>query len=349
MTDISFELQAGPLRKGKLKTTHGEVTTPCIAPLLMQGTLGPVDAATLFTTGVRMVAADGLELMVAPGINVLKASNGLANFLGWPGVTLTFSGLHLTTEKLKKNASRLGFRYQEPITKADKRMDATSAAQLQRAMHSDLPIAAFQNISYYAPVDDLASAAKINSDLQHQEQALLPTTIPAINGGGIKAVRKQFISNWQSLKAAFLTQLSQTDFAEWKRIVQENFALLPHACLRIIVADNAAELLAALRLGADIIVTGLPLVDAVQGLAYSHEGPIRIKEAIYQSDMHQLAGHSVAYWHYLHHEGANAATRGLTINNLQCLLQAVDRDVQSSDVEYLQAKLCLTGQNGGNK
>lgn len=349
MTDIQFKLQAGAVRKGKLMTAHGEVNTPCIAPLLMQGTLGPVAPASLLTAGVQLIAADGLELGVAPGAAVLKASRGLANFLGWPRATLTFSGLNLTTDKLKKNASRLGFRYQEPITKADKRLNADSAAELQRLLASDLPIAAFQNISYYAPVDDLASAAKINTDLQGQEKDLLPATIPAITGGGIKAIRKQSISAWRSMTAALITQLPEDDFAEWERIVHESFTLLPHNCLRVVVTNSGAEVLAALRLGADIIVTGQPLVDAVQGLAYTEQGPIRIKEAVYQSDMRQLAGHSVAYWHYLHHEGANAATRGLTINNLRCLLQAVARDVQNEETEYLQAKLCLTGQNGGNK
>lgn len=342
MTNNQFTLQTGPLRLGRLSTLHGQVQTPCIVPMLMQGTLGPVDTHELENAGVQMVAADGLELGVEPGKTVLQASHGLAGFLKWSRPVLTFSGCNLTADKLKKNASRLGFRYQEPITKADKRMDATNAANLQRLLASDLPIAAFQNISYYAPVDDLASAAKVNSDLQAQERAILKATIPAINGGGIKQVRKQAIAAWRSLPMAFVTQLPVDDFAEWQRIVKETFVLLPDDCLRIVMVNNARQLIAALCLGADLLITGLPLTDAVQGLAYTIQGAIRIKEAAYQNDMRELGGHSMAYWHYLHHQGANAATHGLTINNLKCLLQAVNMDIENGNADYQQTNQVLT-------
>lgn len=342
MANYSFTLTKQSVRQGILDTSNGQVKTPCIVPLLKQGTFGPVDVQELPKVGVQMLAADGLELAVEPGLNILKETRGIGGFLNWHLPTLTFSGRFPVTDKLKKNASKLGFRYQEPITRADKRMDAARAAEIQEALAGDLAIAASQNVSYYAPVDDLNSAMKVNADLQAQEQALMASIIPTIIGGGIRSIRQQSIANWSCLPAALVEQLPDDDLEEWQRIVAESFELLPKQCLRIVVAGNADQLVHALCLGADLIITGLPLVDAVQGAAYTEDGQLRIKEAQYQRNLRMLYNHSAAYWHYLHHVGANAGTRGLTVNNLHCLLSAVDHDLQNDDGQFSLTKWVLT-------
>lgn len=348
MSKRSFKVTAKNPRTGLLTTARGQVQTPCIVPLLKRGTFGMLGSQTLQQAKVQLLAADGLEYSVEPGLKTIQASHGLAGFLNWQGPIMTFSGLFEPADKLKKNASRLGFRYQEPFTKADKRMDAASAATLQKLIAGDLPVAAFQTIDYYAPVDDLLSAVKVNAELATSERALLPGLIPAVLGGGIKKARQLAIGD-QSLTAALIAQLPTGDIQEWQRIVSATIDLLPADCLRIVMADSAEQVLAALRLGIDLIVTGLPLVDAVEGEAYGQQIRYRIKESSYQDDTRMLNGHSLAYWHYLHHEKSRAGIQGLSANNLQRLIETVNQDVQEADENYSRTGALLSADKHGNK
>lgn len=349
MTNQRFTLDSGPVRRGRLSTKHGLVHTPCIVPMIAHGSFGPVEPLELKNAGVQMIAADGLEFSIEPGTAVIQASGGLGAFLNWSGPLLTFAGLFSATDKLKKNAARLGFRYHAPFTKADKRMDANSAVTMQAVMASDLPIAAFQKIDYYAPVDDLLSSVQVNNELQTAATKLSSHIIPVILGGGIKQARQAAVDNWDNLDAVLIDQLPDDDDAEWQRIIDEMVKMLPTKCLRIVIASTPAQLSASLCEGIDIIITGLPLVDAVQGMAYSASGCLPIKQVAYQSDTRQLSGHSIAYWHYLHHQGGSVGVHGLTLNNFHYLLDAVQTDGENEDVEYTQTSRLLKRSNGGNK
>lgn len=340
MTNQQFTLATGLVRRGVLTTQHGLVHTPCVVPMIAHGSFGPVEPLELQNAGVQMIAADGLEFSIEPGPAVINASGGLGGFLNWTGPLLTFAGLFPVTDKLKKNAAKLGFRYHAPFTKEEKRMDADSVVAMQTLMASDLPIAAFQKVNYYAPVDDLLSAVQVNNELQAATAQLSPHIIPVILGGGIKQARQAAIDGWDHLSAVVIDQLPDDD-PEWERIVAETVTMLPADCLRIVIANSRSQLMASLRQGIDIIITGLPLVDAVQGMAYTPDGCLPIKQLAYQSDTRQLCGHSIAYWHYLHHQGGSVGVHGLTLNNLQCLLKTIRADSESEDVEYTQTSCLL--------
>lgn len=90
----SFELKTTSKmgRSGTLETVHGSVSTPFFMPIATKGavkTLTPDDLASL---GVTMLLSNTYHLYLRPGMEVLQASHGLHNFMGWNGPLLTDSG-----------------------------------------------------------------------------------------------------------------------------------------------------------------------------------------------------------------------------------------------------------------
>ena len=59
------------------------------------GSLGPVDLEAM---GFTTVAVDLLDLAVSPGLDVLAAAGGLAQFTGWHGTTVALTRAHPTAD-----------------------------------------------------------------------------------------------------------------------------------------------------------------------------------------------------------------------------------------------------------
>jgi queuine tRNA-ribosyltransferase len=86
-TDPSTKARAGILR-----TSHGEIETPCFMPV---GTLGDVKGLTsreLWETGTRMHLANAYHLYLRPGTSVIRDAGGIHRFTNWQGSVLTDSG-----------------------------------------------------------------------------------------------------------------------------------------------------------------------------------------------------------------------------------------------------------------
>src|SRR5690349_360036 len=79
-------------RAGMLRTSHGEIETPCFMPV---GTLGDVKGLTsreLWETGTRMHLANAYHLYLRPGTSVVRDAGGIHRFTNWQGSVLTDSG-----------------------------------------------------------------------------------------------------------------------------------------------------------------------------------------------------------------------------------------------------------------
>lgn len=86
-------------RKGRLLTAHGEVATPFFMPIASKGAVKTMDADALATLQKAVDAqtapillSNTYHIYLKPGLDVVKKSGGLHQFMGWPHVILTDSG-----------------------------------------------------------------------------------------------------------------------------------------------------------------------------------------------------------------------------------------------------------------
>jgi len=91
MFTLSSEDPSGA-RAGILKTTHGEIPTPCFMPVATRAALRTLDSFDLAETGTGMIIANAFLLSLRPGNDILHESGGIHGFMNWDGALVTDSG-----------------------------------------------------------------------------------------------------------------------------------------------------------------------------------------------------------------------------------------------------------------
>ncbi len=91
---FSFELiaQDGRARAGIFHTPHGDIYTPCFAPVGTQATVKAVTPQQLQELGAGLILANTYHLYLRPGDDLVAEMGGLHQFMSWSGPILTDSG-----------------------------------------------------------------------------------------------------------------------------------------------------------------------------------------------------------------------------------------------------------------
>ncbi len=79
-------------RRGRLQTLHGTVETPVFMPVGTQGTVKAVTPVHLRDIGAQIILGNTYHLNLRPGSELIRDLGGLQRFMGWDGPILTDSG-----------------------------------------------------------------------------------------------------------------------------------------------------------------------------------------------------------------------------------------------------------------
>lgn len=79
-------------RLGKLETPHGTIETPSFIFCATKASIKGVTPYQMKSAGTQFMLANTYHLMIQPGAEVVAATGGLHNFMGWDGPLLTDSG-----------------------------------------------------------------------------------------------------------------------------------------------------------------------------------------------------------------------------------------------------------------
>ena len=82
----------GSSRLGKIQTSHGVIDTPAFMPVGTQATVKAVFIDDLIKTGAQIILSNTYHLMIRPGLERIKQSGGLHNFMNCKLPILTDSG-----------------------------------------------------------------------------------------------------------------------------------------------------------------------------------------------------------------------------------------------------------------
>ena len=92
---MKFDLEAeeGAARAGTFVTPHGNISTPVFMPVGTAGTVKAIHSSELERDfQVQIVLSNAYHLYLRPGIEVLKSAGGLHRFMKWNSPILTDSG-----------------------------------------------------------------------------------------------------------------------------------------------------------------------------------------------------------------------------------------------------------------
>lgn len=345
--------QNGDLRCGVLNTNHGSIKTPTVLPYAKRGTVSPLTPAELIEVGCQGMAVDLLPFIVHPGVEAIQAAGSLHQFLQWSRPLISLVADLPDMIKVKKNAVELGVRYVEPYTKANKRLTGQQAWQLQRLGQADMAVPLFQNANYYAPVDDLKLATELNLNWQSQAKS----DWGVVSGAGLRSLRQCFIQELGPKDGYFITNLPKEP-TEWRRIVREVVSLLPSGAVRMLIAKDDWQVMAAIQLGIDVILTASPIERAHRGDTFVGDQVLHVGHERYRDDQRLLSlpngeAMTFAYLHYLNHLQDQVADHFLGLNNLWWINQftaEIQKMITSGDTQRINERCqqCLNNPHSDN-
>jgi len=333
---IEFNVTAvdGDARAGRIATPHGAVATPAFMPVGTQAAVKAMAPDELSAMGYTMVLANAYHLAIRPGAELIRELGGVARFMGFPGAVLTDSGGFQAMSLAKINSiSEEGIRFRSHLDGAPLMLTPESAIEIQQQLGADIMMALDECTPFPAEHRRALKSLELTARWAERSLAARTSTTQAMFG----IIQGSIFEDLRKLSAAQITALAFDGYAAGGLSVGEpKPAMLEMAALSasmmpadrpryIMGVGTPSDLLAAVGMGFDLFDCVLPTRNARNGLAFTSQGRIAIKQAAHARDSMPLdpacdcrpcRTHSRAYLRHLYLSGEILAARALTEHNL---------------------------------
>ncbi len=305
---MKFELekndQGSKARAGKLTTDHGEILTPIFMPVGTAGTVKGVHQRELDEDiKAQIILGNTYHLYLRPGLDIIKAAGGLHGFNGWDKPLLTDSGgYQVFSLKEMRKITEEGAKFSSHIDGSKHMFSPESVMDIQRVIGADI-IMAFDECTPY-PCDK--TYAENSMHLTHRwlkrclkrfdetepiyghSQALFPI----VQGSVYTDLRKQsaeFIAS-QNREGNAIGGLSVGEPAEDMYAMLEVVNdILPKDKPRYLMGVGTPEnILEGIALGTDMFDCVMPTRNARNGMLFTTEGIINIKNKRWEDDFSSI-------------------------------------------------------------
>ena len=287
-------------RVGKIFTSRGEIDTPIFMPV---GTLGSVKGVfhddLIKKINSQIILSNNYHLYLRPGLDILTASKGLHNFISWEMPILTDSGgyqvFSLSNNVKIKNE---GVYFSSHIDGSKHLFTPESVIQSQRIIGSDICMVLDECLPYPCDYKYAKNSLGIThdwldrsilqfnkTDAKYDSEQFL---FPIVQGGTFKDLRIQS-SEFVSEKNLPGNAIGGLSVGEPKEIIYENVdlvcSILPKDKPRYLMGVGTPEnILECISLGIDMFDCVMPTRNGRNGMLFTSEGSINIKNKKWKKD-----------------------------------------------------------------
>ena len=298
-------------RLGKIQTCHGEIKTPIFMPVATAGTIKGVlqhdiDKDTL----AQISLGNTYHLYLKPGLNVIKEAGGLHKFIGWDKPMLTDSGgYQVYSLSGSRKISEKGVQFQSHIDGSYHFFTPEYAIDIQRTIGADI-IMAFDECTPYPCEYKYAKRSmhmthrwlkrwldrfNMTEDKYDHKQ----TFFPIVQGSTYKDLRRESaekISEFECLGNA-IGGLSVGEPHDIMYDITETVCgVLPWEKPRYLMGvGTPSNLLENIALGVDMFDCVMPSRNARNGMLFTSEGTINIKNKKWEKDYSVLDENGTSY------------------------------------------------------
>lgn len=280
-------------RLGKIITHNGEVNTPVFMPTGTQATVKALVPERIKELGAEIILSNTYHLYLRPGHKLIRDLGGLHKFMNWNRPILTDSGGFqvYSLETLRKITDE-GVMFQSHIDGSKHFISPESAIEIQEALGSNIMMC-FDDCTPY-PVDfDYAEkslnmtirwARRCKNSRNNSNQALFGI----IQGGIYPELRKRGIEE--------LTEIGFDGYAfgglsvgepksAMREIIKGITPLLPEDKPRYLMGVGTPEdIVECVGCGIDMFDCVMPTRNARNGMLFTNDGKVVIKNARYRND-----------------------------------------------------------------
>ena len=349
---FSFTLDAtdGAARAGTLRTPHGEAPTPAFMPVGTQATVKGLTPEMVRAAGAHIILGNTYHLTLRPGDELIRDLGGLHRFMHWDGPILTDSGgFQVFSLATQVKITDHGAKFKSHIDGSPLELTPERAVEIQQNLGSDIamvldecpPADAAPDVMRAAVARTIRWAERCKRHHTRGLQALF-----AIVQGGLNL----------ELRAECARELAALDFPGYAlggfsvgEAPEAMHAALPAcaACLPehkpryLMGVGRPQDLLAGVAAGIDMFDCVMPTRNGRNALAFTFDGPIRLRNAKHRRDAAPVASDCPCYCcanfsrAYLHHLFAADEMLGptlLSLHNIAFYLRLM-RDARAAITE----------------
>jgi queuine tRNA-ribosyltransferase len=310
-------------RAGKMTTAHGEILTPIFMPVGTAATVKAVHQRELVNdVKAQIILGNTYHLYLRPGLDIMERAGGLHKFNGWSGPILTDSGgYQVFSLKDIRKISEEGVKFQSHIDGSRHLFTPESVMDIQRVIGADI-IMAFDECAPY-PCD--YTYAQKSMEMTHRwltrcinrfdstegKYGFEQTLFPIVQGSTYKDLRiksAEFIAE-QNRDGNAIGGLAVGEPAEkmYETIDYVN-EILPKDKPRYLMGVGTPEnILEAIALGIDMFDCVMPTRNARNGMLFTTQGIINIRNEKWKDDFspidETLGGYASTFYSraYLRH------------------------------------------------
>lgn len=298
-------------RAGTIFTDHGAIQTPIFMPVGTAGTVKAVHQRDLeHDISAQIILGNTYHLFMRPGLDVLKSAGGLHRFNGWNKPILTDSGgYQVYSLSARRKLVEEGVTFQSHIDGSRHQFTPENVIDTQRVIGADI-IMAFDECTPYPcdydyARDSLAITHRwLNRCFERFNQTVPlygynQALFPIVQGSTYSDLRQQSAETIAAFHADG-NAIGGLSVGEPHELMYEMTDLV----CRILPADKPrylmgvgtpANILESIALGVDMFDCVMPTRNARNGMLFTSEGIINIRNEKWKNDFNPIDENGISY------------------------------------------------------
>jgi queuine tRNA-ribosyltransferase len=338
---FSFSISAtdGAARTGTISMLRGDIRTPAFMPVGTAATVKAMKPADVRAAGADIILGNTYHLMLRPGAERVARLGGLHRFMGWERPILTDSGGYqvMSLSELTKRSEE-GVAFASHLDGSRHLITPERSTEIQRLLGSDIVMAFDELVPTTATRDEQAEAMERSMRWARRSREAF------LGGGAHSEAAAQFGIQQGALdeglrkaSADALIDIGFDGYAVGGLAVGEGQEAM-FACLDFAPGQLPADrprylmgvgkpddIVGAVERGIDMFDCVLPTRSGRTGQAFTHDGPINLKNAKFGEDSGPLDPSCAcpvcgtwtrAYLHHLIRSGEILGAMLMTEHNL---------------------------------
>ncbi len=344
-------------RRGRLFTPHGTVETPVFMPVGTQATVKAMRPEEVWDTGARLILSNTYHLYLRPGHELVREAGGLHRFMNWKGAILTDSGgFQVFSLGAMRKITEEGVAFQSHIDGSRHLLSPERSIEIQNALGADIIMAFDECIPYPADQDYVRKSidrttrwlrrckAAHNNPRQGLFGIMQGGMYPQLRRESARQIVEEDLPGY-AIGGLSVGEPKPVMYEILEQCVEE----LPREKPRYLMGVGSPDcLFEGVARGVDMFDCVLPTRVARNGLAFTSQGRVNIKNAGYERDFTPLdprcdcyvcRNYSKAYLRHLFKAGEILSSMLLTHHNLYylgALMEQIRRSIEEDRFEALR-------------
>ncbi|MEO0500226.1 MAG: tRNA guanosine(34) transglycosylase Tgt [Pseudomonadota bacterium] len=336
---FSIAATDGAARTGEIAMQRGTIRTPAFMPVGTAATVKAMKPATVRATGADIILGNTYHLMLRPGDDRMARLGGLHAFMRWDRPILTDSGGYqvMSLAELTKTSEE-GVAFRSHIDGSRHMLSPERSMEIQRNLGSDIVMAFDECTKWPVTEDEAARSMALSMRWARRSRDGFDIGRDHAEGAALFGIQQgSMFAHLRRESSDALMEIGFDGYAVGGLAVGEGqdqmFAVLDEAPAMLPVdhprylmgVGKPLDIVGAVLRGIDMFDCVLPTRSGRTGQAFTHDGPLNIRNARFGEDQGPLdadctcavcAEFSRAYLHHLVRSGEILGAMLMTEHNL---------------------------------